>query len=113
MAQYGKLPIKAFRKRFGTSGSKSFRRVERHTLNLLQGFVLTFCWLDGLSNIIERHFFSSETCCSQARIIRSIADPKSPTWLLRSVLLSAPRVPTSPRLSSLPRRESDQVWPYQ
>src|SRR6516225_1867539 len=57
MAQYCKLPIKAFRKRFGTSGSKSFRGVERHTLNLLKGFVLTFCWLDGLSNIIERHFF--------------------------------------------------------
>src|SRR6516164_7179805 len=57
MAQYCELPIKAFRKRFGTSGTKSFRRVERHTLNLLQGFVLTFCWLDGLSNIIERHFF--------------------------------------------------------
>src|SRR6516162_1956932 len=57
MAQYCKLPIKAFRKRFGTSGTKSFGRVERHTLNLLQCFVLTFCWLDGLSNIIERHFF--------------------------------------------------------
>src|SRR6516225_8993641 len=57
MAQYCKALIKASRKRFGTTGSKSFRRVERLTLNLLQGFVLTFCWLDGLSNIIERHFF--------------------------------------------------------
>src|SRR5262249_49131063 len=56
MAQYCKLPIKAFRKRFGTSATKSFRRVERHPLNPHQGFVLTFCWLDGLSNIIERHF---------------------------------------------------------